>query len=71
MAQLTIYLPDDVEKRIRREAKRAHTSVSAYIARLASPPASRGKWPKDFLRLKGSCSIAAADDLPAEPVDPL
>ena len=34
MGQLTIYLPDEVEKRYRRNAKRAKKTISAYIASL-------------------------------------
>lgn len=33
MAQVTIYVPDRLAARLRREAKRAGTSLSAYIAR--------------------------------------
>lgn len=36
MAQLTIYLPDDVEKKVRSDARRAKKSVSAYLASLAT-----------------------------------
>ncbi len=36
MAQLTIYLPDEIEKKVRLEARRAKKSVSAYIADLAT-----------------------------------
>ncbi|MBL8911956.1 MAG: hypothetical protein JNM17_14780 [Archangium sp.] len=36
MAQLTIYLPDEVEKKVRTDARRAKKSVSAYLADLAT-----------------------------------
>ncbi|MDQ3266653.1 MAG: hypothetical protein M3Y59_23885 [Myxococcota bacterium] len=36
MAQLTIYLPEEVERSVRREARRARKSVSAYLADLAT-----------------------------------
>ena len=36
MAQLTIYLPDAVEKKVRADARRAKKSVSAYLADLAT-----------------------------------
>ncbi len=34
MGQLSIYLPDDVERRVRLSARRARLSVSGYIATL-------------------------------------
>lgn len=56
MAQVTIYLPDDVARDVRARAKRAGMSLSAYITALASrekrTPAE--EWPKDFLKLLGS-----------------
>ena len=71
MAQLTIYLPDDVEKLVRKEARRAKKSVSAYLAELATQrvraadewhaqlDALWGSWEGDFPSLD--------DDLP--PID--
>ncbi len=55
MAQLTIYLPDDVEREVRAGARRAGKSVSAYLAELASKRKGGGKgWPKGFRKLFGS-----------------
>ncbi|MCC6332892.1 MAG: hypothetical protein IT380_02765 [Myxococcales bacterium] len=49
MSQVTIYLPDDVERELRAAAKKAGKSFSAYITELASRRQSRkAGWPKDF-----------------------
>lgn len=57
MAQLTIYLPDEVEKKVRLEARRAKKSVSAFIADLATRKESRvsdAAWAREVARLYGS-----------------
>jgi hypothetical protein len=57
MAQLTIYLPDEVEKKVRQDARRAKKSVSAFIADLATRKESRGTdaaWAKQVAALYGS-----------------
>jgi hypothetical protein len=53
MAQITIYLPDDVESKARKAAKAKRTSVSRWIAeevvhRLADT------WPKGVLDAAGA-----------------
>ena len=56
MGQLTIYLPDEVEKRVRRNAKRARKSVSAYLASLEkkSEPLDANGHPLAIRELFGS-----------------
>lgn len=55
MAQVTIYLPDELEKKVRREAKRARKSLSAYLAELAAGRRAPKKgWPEGFAALFGS-----------------
>lgn len=57
MAQLTIYLPDQVEKKVRLEARRAKKSVSAFIADLATRGEARvgdAAWAREVARLYGS-----------------
>lgn len=57
MAQLTIYLPDDVEKKVRLEARRAKKSVSAFIADLATKTEDRltdAAWAREVAKLYGS-----------------
>jgi len=73
MPQVTIYLPDELADRLRRDAKKAGTSLSAYIARLASPRPVRGRWPPDFDKLYGSWQgeFPDVDELPADEREPL
>ncbi len=56
MSQLTIYLPDELAASLRRDAKKAGKSLSAYMAELATRR-GRGKavWPQEFNRLYGAC----------------
>jgi hypothetical protein len=58
MAQVTIYLPDEVARDVRARAKRAGKSLSAYITELARGRAQakggEGEWPQEFWRLFGS-----------------
>jgi hypothetical protein len=74
VAQVTIYLPDEIADRIKREARRVHKSLSAYVTELATrklEPAS--KWPAGFARLYGSCKgeLTEPEDLPPEDREPL
>ncbi len=54
MAQLTLYVSDDLEKALRREAKRVNKSLSAYVAQLAGPKLKPTKWPRAFVDTFGS-----------------
>jgi hypothetical protein len=58
MAQVTIYLPDDVARDVKARARRAGKSLSAYLTTLARREGSRGArgddWPKEFWELFGS-----------------
>jgi hypothetical protein len=54
MAQVTIYLPDELEKQVKDEAKRSRQSVSAYIAALAARRLRSGRLPDQFAELYGS-----------------
>jgi predicted CopG family antitoxin len=71
VAQVTIYVPDDVARRLRRDARRARKSVSAYIVDLIQQRERHGDWPSDFARLFGSCDLPAVDDEPPEETPPL
>jgi hypothetical protein len=73
MAQVTIYLPDDLAERLRREAKRSGRSLSAYIAELAERKPPRRKWPPGFERLYGSWqgSFPEIEDLQPDDREPL
>ena len=53
MAYLTIYLSDDVEKRVRQAAKASQKSLSKWVAeRVTSSVES--SWPPEFLALAGT-----------------
>ena len=71
MAQVTIYLPESVEKAVRQEAKRARKSVSAYIADLARAQVAQARWPDHFEDLYGSWRGRCPEvvDRPPEPVE--
>ena len=53
MSQITIYLPDDIEKRARMAAKAKRSSVSRWIA---EQPAGRleDAWPDGVLNAAGA-----------------
>jgi hypothetical protein len=49
MAQLNVYMADDLEQKIRREAKRLGKSISAYLQDLAIKESGQIKgWKKNF-----------------------
>lgn len=56
MSQVTIYLPDDLERELRSAARKAGKSFSAYVVELATRRKSvKGKgWPREFLATFGS-----------------
>lgn len=65
MAQVTIYLPDELAERVRNRAKRLRMSMSAYLAELAAGDIRPPRWPRGFDALYGSWK----GDFP-EPEDP-
>jgi hypothetical protein len=67
MGQLTIYLPDDVEAALRREAKRTRKSVSALVVEKVSPPVHPNDYQAALDRLYGSWK----GELPEPPELPL
>lgn len=54
MAQVTIYLPDEIAKGVRRAARKARKSVSAFLADLAVRSVKPPRWPASFRGLYGS-----------------
>lgn len=68
MAQITIYVPEDVAKRLKAEARRTRRSVSAVVVGLVQGRDHRGKWPDGFAELYGSChgELADVEDAPPE-----
>jgi hypothetical protein len=68
VAQITIYVPERVARKLRREAKKAKKSLSAYLTELAAGQTSSQTWPSWFFELQGSCrgSLAVPEDPPPE-----
>ncbi len=54
MSQVTIYLPDDVERELRAAARKAKKSFSASVVELATKKRARKTWPRVFLETFGS-----------------
>lgn len=67
MSQITIYIPDDIARQLKRAARKAKKSLSAYLVDLARPAGDK-PWPESFFKLQGSCagSLAAPDDPPPD-----
>lgn len=74
MAQLTLYLPDEVATRLRREARREKKSLSAYVVdQLAGRgDASASARDKRLRALFGSCQLPdAIEDTPPDEIEGL
>jgi hypothetical protein len=70
MAQLTIYLPDDLERALRKRAKRSGQSLSSVVADLARREFRPDGWPSEFEDLFGSWEgeLPEPDDPPPDEV---
>jgi hypothetical protein len=53
MAHLTIYLTDDVERRVRKAAKAGKVSISKWVADQVAKSVETS-WPPEFLALAGA-----------------
>lgn len=53
MAQVTIYLDDAAERRVKSAAKKAGVSVSRWVAELVENR-TRNEWPAEVLELAGA-----------------
>ena len=63
MAHLTIYLSNDVERRVRKAAKAARLSTSKWIAEQVTKEVETS-WPPEFLALAGAfLEFPSADEL--------
>lgn len=67
VAQITLYVPDAIARKLRADARRAKKSLSAYVSELAAGRKERG-FPKWFLELEGSCegTLVIPDDAPPD-----
>ncbi|HKE26805.1 MAG TPA: hypothetical protein VKB88_30845 [Bryobacteraceae bacterium] len=54
MAKITIYLPDDVERKARKAAKRNRMSVSRWVAGEVKRQLD-DSWAPEFLAAAGAC----------------
>jgi hypothetical protein len=64
MAQLNLYVPDDLRERLKREARKAHLPLSRYVLSLLSSTSEAG-WPTGYFET--ACGFLR-EDFP-EPVD--
>jgi hypothetical protein len=73
MAQITIYLPEELEEMVRERASKEGTSLSAYIAALMRRALEFETWPTEFRELYGSWEgeFPEIPDLPPETRDDL
>lgn len=71
VAQITFYVPDEVARRLRREAKRAGKSLSAYLTEVVTDERTSRAFPEGFLELEGSCrgTLQRPDDPPPEELE--
>lgn len=51
MAQLNFYVPQDLEKKIREQARSKGKSVSSYLADIVKIEIKHQKWQKDFFKI--------------------
>jgi hypothetical protein len=70
VAQLTIYMPDEVAEQVRKAARRAHLSVSSYLTELASRSLKPRQWPEGFAGLYGSWEGDFPEPEDAPPTEP-
>jgi hypothetical protein len=73
MAQVTIYLSDEVAEAARLRARQARKSLSAYISEVLSRETSSRDWPQDLVDLlrQRHGDLAVPEDRPPEDVEPL
>ncbi|MHB8766611.1 MAG: CopG family transcriptional regulator [Deferrisomatales bacterium] len=65
MGQVTIYLDDETERRMREAAEAAHLSKSKWVARLICTHVA-DNWPKEVVSLAGAWrDLPTAEDLRA------
>jgi hypothetical protein len=53
MGQVTIYLDNEIEKKLKKAAKASRKSVSKWVAAIISEKVSN-EWPRDVAKLAGS-----------------
>lgn len=68
MGQLNVYVPDDLEKKIKAQAKCEGKSVSAYVVDAVRQRIEPEGWSPEFLSLLGSepTEFPDVEDLPPQ-----
>ncbi|MEI8346624.1 MAG: hypothetical protein WCG27_04100 [Pseudomonadota bacterium] len=54
MGQITLYLPQKIEESVKKEAKKVHKSISAYVSDILNQKLSPKKWSSNFLKICGT-----------------
>jgi hypothetical protein len=74
VAQLNLYVPDDIARKLRLAARKAKKSLSAYVLeRVVEGKGALHGWPKEFLDLEGSWEgrFREPEDPPPRELEPL
>ena len=68
MGQLNVYVPDDLEEKIKEEAKREGRSVSAFVLEAVKNRIEPDKWSAEFLTVMESSptDFPEVTDLPLQ-----
>jgi hypothetical protein len=68
MGQLNVYVPDDLEEKIKEEAKREGRSVSAFVLEAVKNRIEPDKWSAEFLTMMESSptDFPEVTDLPLQ-----
>ena len=71
MAQVTIYLPDELIEGARRKAQGAKRSLAAWVAELVRRETTVTEWPKSLVDLltHGEGDLVEPDDPPPEDIE--
>ena len=71
MAQVTIYLPDELIEQARQKARGAERSLSSWVAELVRRETSALEWPKSLVDLltHGGGDLVEPDDPPPEDIE--
>jgi predicted transcriptional regulator len=74
MGQLNVYVPDDLEEKIKKEAKRSGKSVSAFVLEAVKDKVSPRQWSEEFLSTFGAAEnldLEEPEDAPPQKRTPL
>lgn len=68
MAQLNVYVSDDLEEKIKKEARRKGKSVSSFVLEAVKEKIEPESWSKEFLSLLESevTDFPEVEDLPLQ-----